>query len=188
MRRLCAALEKCCGERNERRVANRLKEVEYSWEMLERVQEEYLASINVMALDDNHVDDLKDVYELKERVGVLAEDYIWNAEENKKKLYEQDMERIKAEKHEVEILKLYEIFMQCVRDLRATGEEIRVQVDPESMAQVDVVKTLYERYSREFKEVTRSLHSCINEVSDVDRIRKYSDTYVCTLKTTISEK
>ena len=77
MRRLCAALEKCCRERNERRVANRLKEVEYSWEMLERVQEEYLASINVTALDDNHVDDLKDVYELKEKeTEEISDNYI----------------------------------------------------------------------------------------------------------------
>ena len=88
VKRLCTTLEKCCNERNERRVANRLKEVEHSWETLESVQSEYLASINVTALDAEHGDELKDIYELKERMVMLAEDYLWTAEERKKNVEE----------------------------------------------------------------------------------------------------
>ena len=124
LNRECETLENCCQETNERRVANRLKGVHCCWDLLEKSQHDYLASINVTAVHADHINELNDSYQLKERVIKMAEDYLWAAECNRKSEEEGNLANIRKERYRAKMSKMHEGVMQDISDLKMTEESI----------------------------------------------------------------
>ena len=127
MKRECSLLNQSCTETNERCVANRMKDVENQWEMLEQHQSEYLNCLGITAAEPTHVNDLSDAFTETERVKTLAEDYLWKVEDNRVAAEEERMSRVEGEKHKSVVLNLKGLFIQEVRNLQSTGEDIMVQ-------------------------------------------------------------
>ena len=176
MKRECSLLNQSSTETNERRVANRTKDVENQWEMLEQHQSEYLNCLGITAADPTHANDLSDAFTETERVKALAKDYLWKAEDNRIQAEEERMSRVEKEKHKAVLLKLRGLFVQEVRSLQSTGEDIMIQFRPEVMLQADVMRIQYERYKDGFSKVTDSYHVYINKEIDQDAIEVASNT------------
>ena len=158
LRRLCETLEKCCNETNERRVANCLKDVNSCWETLE--EREYSQSIRVSTLDEAHADDLKESYDLKEKTIMLAEDYLWSAEDRRKAAFDDPMEERKDDNDRVVLANLKEEIVRNIGDVKATEESI---MEADSSTHVDAVKVLYEKYINEFTKLSNEWQNYVKE-------------------------
>ena len=168
LKRECETLENYCTETNERRVANRLKDVHCCWDQLEKCQHDYLASINVTAIHEDHINELNDSYQLKERSIKIAEDYLWVAECTRKSEEEGNIANIRNKRYRAKMSKMQEGVMQDISDLKMTEENIIEKIDIGSEAHVEAIKFIYEKYSYEFKRLTTNFKDYANEETNND--------------------